>query len=114
MTKQGKTILYSAILCVDGFIMLSLLFNNFMALIIVPFVAWGWALVVLVGFIRDRKRFAADIASDKDADWNSETKELKVVWEEEPHDIEWKFETIAIYGFTALIVIYWISGLMAR
>ncbi|MDD2956094.1 MAG: hypothetical protein PHD67_07250 [Oscillospiraceae bacterium] len=114
MSKTVKHIVYSLGILIYIGIMISLACNFYLPLIVVPFVAWAWALIVLIGFIRDSKRFRADIASDANKEWSTDAEEYKVVWEEEPHDTEWKYETAAIIGFTGMWAIYMIIGFLAR
>ncbi|MCI5800856.1 MAG: hypothetical protein SOX72_01495 [Oscillospiraceae bacterium] len=114
MSKTVKNIVYSLGLVIYLGIMVSLLCNFYMPLIIVPVVACTWGAIVLVGFLKDLKRFKADIATDANKEWEADAKEYEATYEEEPHDIEWRYETIAIIGFTAMWVIYLIVGFAAR
>lgn len=114
MSKTAKHVVYSIVLLIYLGIMISLVCNFYLPLIMVPIVACGWGTVVLVGFIRDRKRFKEDIASDANKEWEGDADDYKVVYEEEPHDIEWKYETAAIIGFTGMWVVYLIVGFLAR
>ena len=106
MSKTVKNIVYSLGLVIYLGIMVSLLCNFYMPLIIVPVVACTWGAIVLIGFLKDLKRFKADIATDANKEWETDAKEYEAIYEEEPHDIEWKYETVAIIGFTAMWVIY--------
>ena len=107
MTKTTKLTVYSIVFFLYLAIMVALPLNFFLILIIVPFIASGWAAVVLIQFIKDRKQFMADIDVDKAVQWDSDNTYL-VKWEEEPKDIEWKFHTV----ICVVWVIYYISMLV--
>lgn len=112
--KTKKIIMYGGTFLLYAITMIALPFNWFMPLIIVPFIALGWASFVLYRFIKDYKTFKDDIAEDKEANWDTEAKEFDVTWEENPRDIEWKFETLAIGFFSLMYVLYIVIGFAMR
>jgi len=110
MSKSAKISLYSLIMLLYGVIMVAFLMNYFIILIIVPFLALGWAVSVLVSFIKDLNKFREDIKEDSLKNWGEVTS-VVVEWEEEPRDIEWKFETAAMILFPLFILAYWVIGI---
>ena len=117
MSKTTKGIVYTIVLLAYGFIMVSLIANFFSALILAPILALGWATVVLISFIKNLGTFRKDLKEDEAKDWHGNQASddaAAVIHEVEPHDIEWKFETIALIGFTVLYLAMLVTGLMWR
>lgn len=110
MSKNMKITLYSLILLLYGVVMVAFLMNYFVILMIVPFLAMGWAISVLFTFLKDLNKFRDDIKEDSLKNWGEVTS-VVVEWEDEPKDIEWKFETAAMILFPLAILGYWIIGI---
>ena len=113
MTLTSKRIIYSLVLLLYIIVLVALPLNYFTVLIIVPFIASGWAIFVLVSFLKNLKAFKADIASDLETSWESD-QEFIAKWESEPKDIEWKFHTLIIIGWTIYYILMIITGLIRR
>ena len=113
MTKTTKVTVYSIVFLLYLSVMIALPLNFFTILIIVPFIASGWAAVVLVQFLKERKQFMADIEVDKAVQWDSDNTYL-VKWEEEPKDIEWKFHTIVCVVWVLYNISMLVMGLAMR
>lgn len=109
MNNNVKRVLYLCIILSYGLVMTAFLFNYFIILIIVPFMAIGWALTVFITFLKDLHRFSEDIREDSLKNWGEVTS-VVVEWEEEPKDIEWKFETTAMILFPLYIIVYIVIG----
>ena len=113
MTNSTKMYVYSTILLLYLAVMIALPLNFFVVLIIVPFVASGWAVVILAQFLVGRKKFMDDIESDKTANWEDDNTYL-AKWEEEPKDLEWKFHTVICVGWPIYYFGMLILGLLMR
>ena len=113
MILTRKKIVYPLVLLLYVVILLALPLNYFTILIIVPFIATGWALLALISFLKNLNAFRADIASDAEIDWE-DSGEYIVTWEEEPRDIEWKYHTVICILWTLYYFLSIIIGLIIR
>lgn len=112
----GKRIVYTFGLLAYASVFVSLITNYFVTLIIVPCIALTWCGIVVVSFLKDYRNFKNAIQVDKNSSWedSGNDESTAVIHEVEPHDLEWRFETIALIGFVCLYLFALISGIIMR